>query len=186
MITKFFFNASKQLSIQYFVDNFHYMAAFIVFDDDFATNIHMISVVAAIGGRVSSGYIFSKFGVDGCYILGFISAIFNSFLFLIFGLQSRVGFTFMTFYSRFFYASLILWGNMVLFSVYKTEESLKIAKFYDLYVVFAVVLDVIFNNIFVSNHHFYILFVAFMTLEVLGMLLYFTKRSEFLNIISKK
>ena len=176
-------NILKTLSLEYVTDNYHYMAGFIVRNDSWTMNAFLFSTIFNLSSRFFSGFIWKKFGIYNCFILGFCFEIFNSFIYLIFGVHSPAVYTAMILYVRFFYSLNYLWCNMTMFTIYNIEEALQMAKFFDLYLLAVILIDNLFNDFFVWNHVFTNIFIAFLALDVAGLLFFLLNREKFLKQI---
>ena len=165
-ISLIYISAIKSASLLYFMNNYKYIATFIVRDDDLISTVYSISSIAGIVGRLSVAKIWKHYNFLGAYLINLIGPLFINILFITVSYANPAVFLIEAIIGRMFLSYSYTMNTMTIFKLYGVEKGVYLVKVYDTCMIFAFVYAVIVNWLCAYDDDFRSVFLVFIVFEI--------------------
>lgn len=156
-------------AIGYFVNNFNYIAGFIVKNDALSSAAFSFTAITNVVGRLAGPMLWQKYDFLPTYTFIIASSLVINITIILFGLQSPMIYLALIFFARFVGGIGGAVHSITLFSLYGPDRAIHLFKIYDMVSLVALLYAVALNYLCTDNNSFTFIFTIFAMIEVVGL-----------------
>lgn len=163
----------KCASPVYFMNNFKYMADYIVKNDTLTSNIFSFSAITGTIGRLVSVPIWKYLDFEGAYIMNLVVDIVFNLFFIFISANNPMAFLVQGLVGRLTQSYSYSINSFTVFGLYGVEKGLYLVKVYDTSMFFAIIYTAVLNSVIVEEGSYTMIFWFFIVTEIGALYLFY-------------